>query len=209
MLRRYLRTYGPATLQDFKYWRGSRAPMRSAGGLRWSLSLATVAVGGSEQSILRADIDELLVRRPTRWQTACACSIASIPFCWHTKTSAGWCRPRITSRSFASPATSRASFSTAARHRHLALRAQGRGLTIVVEPLAASPGAWRKEERIAPRIAAYFDVPLQEIVEQPFFARHRAAHEPACSRVIYVAGGASTQPCLFACSNALPDNRRR
>lgn len=60
LLRRYLHTYGPATLQDYAYWHGG--PRASA--RRWWESLtdelATVSIDGVEMSLLRTDIDELL-----------------------------------------------------------------------------------------------------------------------------------------------------
>ena len=46
---------------------------------------------------------------------------------------------------------------------------KGRGLTLVVEPFGRIPKRVQgKVERIARRVAAFFDLPLQEIVERPF-----------------------------------------
>lgn len=60
MLRRYLHTYGPATPQDFAYWRGGKV----ASTQRWLTAIAdelvTVTVDGVEMLLLRTDIDELL-----------------------------------------------------------------------------------------------------------------------------------------------------
>ncbi|MCB0040747.1 MAG: winged helix DNA-binding domain-containing protein [Caldilinea sp.] len=169
MLRRYLRTYGPATLQDFKYWRG----VKSADAQRWWAAvepeLATVAVDGSEQSILRADIDELLAP-----SDALADSVRMLyrfdPFLLAHK-----------DKRWLVPAAHHKQVFRIAGHiegvildRGRAIATwryvrKGRGLTIVVEPFGRIPQrVRRKEERTAPRIAAYFDVPLQEIVEQPF-----------------------------------------
>jgi len=60
MLRRYLRAYGPATLQDFAYWGG----VQQATARQWWVALAPeitpVQVEGAEMMLLRADVDDLL-----------------------------------------------------------------------------------------------------------------------------------------------------
>lgn len=60
ILRRYLHTYGPATQQDFAYWRGGNV----ASTRRWLAAIAdelvTVMVDGVEMVLLRQDIDDLL-----------------------------------------------------------------------------------------------------------------------------------------------------
>lgn len=60
VLRRYLHTYGPATMQDFLYWRGAQ----SGPGRRWwaaaHADLAEVTVDGARQFIQRGDLDDLL-----------------------------------------------------------------------------------------------------------------------------------------------------
>lgn len=60
ILRRYLHTYGPATLQDFTYWRG----VTIASARRWwdavAGDLASVIVDGVEMYLRREDVDDLL-----------------------------------------------------------------------------------------------------------------------------------------------------
>ncbi|HAJ36072.1 MAG TPA: winged helix DNA-binding domain-containing protein [Chloroflexi bacterium] len=60
VLRRYLRAYGPATQQDFAYWRGGKVESTR----RWLAAiadeLATVTVNGVEMVLLREDVDDLL-----------------------------------------------------------------------------------------------------------------------------------------------------
>jgi hypothetical protein len=60
ILRRYLHAYGPATLQDFAYWRGDKR--ESARGWLAALEdeVTQVVVDGVEWLLLRRDIDELL-----------------------------------------------------------------------------------------------------------------------------------------------------
>lgn len=66
LARRYLRAYGPATLQDFAYWRG--APVANA--RRWVTALgdavAEVFVEGRALLALRADLEELAAPPPPR-----------------------------------------------------------------------------------------------------------------------------------------------
>ena len=61
VFRRYLRAYGPATIQDFAYWRGGG---KIEAARRWQAAIAdeliTVSVDGVEMFLLRADIDDLL-----------------------------------------------------------------------------------------------------------------------------------------------------
>ena len=60
VLRRYVRTYGPATQQDFAYWRGAKAESTR----RWLTAIANelmiVTVDGADMFLLQEDVDDLL-----------------------------------------------------------------------------------------------------------------------------------------------------
>ncbi len=66
IVRRYLRAYGPATLQDFAYWRGTQA----ATARKWFAALgdevAEVDVAGQPMLARRADLDALAAAPPER-----------------------------------------------------------------------------------------------------------------------------------------------
>jgi hypothetical protein len=67
LLRRYLRGYGPATLQDFAYWRGAGV----GNGRRWLQSLQNetteVDVDGQTMLLLADDLDILQAIEATEW----------------------------------------------------------------------------------------------------------------------------------------------
>jgi hypothetical protein len=67
LLRRYLAAYGPATIQDFAFWRGTGV----GNGRRWLKLLRTevmeVAVGDTTMLLLSQDIDELCEPVPEEW----------------------------------------------------------------------------------------------------------------------------------------------
>ena len=60
VLRRYLRAYGPATLQDFAYWHSGRMETARRWWAALEAELAPVMVDGAESFLLRADVDDLL-----------------------------------------------------------------------------------------------------------------------------------------------------
>ena len=66
IVRRYLRAYGPATLQDFAYWRGTQA----ATARKWFAALgdevAEVDVAGQPMLARRTDLDALAAAPPER-----------------------------------------------------------------------------------------------------------------------------------------------
>ena len=169
MLRRYLRAYAPATVQDFKYWRGAK----SADIQRWWAAvepdLAGVTVDGVEHVVLRDDVDELLIA-PDGLSNSVRMLYRFDPFLLAHK-----------DKRWLVPAAQHKQVFRIAGHiegvildRGRAIATwryvrKGRGLTIVVEPFGRIPKRVQaKVERIAPRIAAFFDLPLQEIVERPF-----------------------------------------
>jgi hypothetical protein len=67
LLRRYLRGYGPATIQDFSFWRGTKA----GNGRRWLQSLQNeiteVDVDGQTMLLLADDLDILQAIEATEW----------------------------------------------------------------------------------------------------------------------------------------------
>ncbi len=169
MLRRYLRAYAPATVQDFKYWRGAK----SADIQRWWAAvepdLAVVTVDGVEHVVLRDDVDDLLAA-PDGLSNSVRMLYRFDPFLLAHK-----------DKRWLVPAAHHKQVFRIAGHiegvildRGRAIATwryvrKGRGLTIVVEPFGRIPKRVQaKVERIAPRIAAFFDLPLQEIVERPF-----------------------------------------
>jgi hypothetical protein len=66
-LRRYLRAYGPATIQDFAFWRGTRV----SDGRRWLQQLKNevteVSVAGTVMLLLAQDMDDLCRPVPEEW----------------------------------------------------------------------------------------------------------------------------------------------
>jgi hypothetical protein len=59
-LRRYLRTYGPATIQDVSYWHGKRSEQVRTWWAALAPEIAAVQVDGAELYLLREDVDDLL-----------------------------------------------------------------------------------------------------------------------------------------------------
>jgi len=169
MLRRYLHAYAPATLQDFKYWRGIT---RTDAQRWWAVvepELAAVLVDGSEQFVLRGDLDELLgstdglthdvrmlyrfdplllAHRDKRWLVPAAHHKQVFRVAGHIEGIILECGRAIATWHY--------------------IR-KGRALIIAVEPFGhISQHVRNKVEYDAANIATYFDTPLQDIVEQPF-----------------------------------------
>lgn len=167
VLRRYLRTFAPATVHDFAYWRG--VPLEQA--RRWWAAiepeLAPVQVDGAELAMLRDDLDDLLApadalrgrvhmlhrfeplllgHKEKRW---------IVPASHHKQVFriAGHIEGVVLDGGVA-----------VATWRYTR---KARGLTITLEPFKKLPQRVRRAvDKQAQRVAAFFDLPLQEVEEK-------------------------------------------
>lgn len=165
-LRRYLSTYGPATVQDFSYWHGKRGkPVQ-----RWWAALAAemvaVQVDGAEMFLLRDDVDDLLAAaQPLHGSVHMLYRFEPLLLAHKEKR---WIVP---------PSHYKQVFRIAGHIEGIVLDAgytvatwrymrKARGLVIALEPFKKLPQRVRHAiEKQSHNVAAFFDLPLQEIVE--------------------------------------------
>ncbi|MFO7634544.1 MAG: winged helix DNA-binding domain-containing protein [Caldilinea sp.] len=166
-LRRYLRAYGPATIQDFAYWHGGRRePAR-----RWLAALepqlATVHVDGVELFLLREDVDDLLA--PAEELRRAVHMLYRFDPLLLAHKEKRWIVPASHHKQV---------FRIAGHIEGVVLDAgcavatwrytrKASGLAITLEPFKKLPQRVRRAiEKQAERIAAFFDLPLQAIIEE-------------------------------------------
>jgi len=166
-LRRYLHRYGPATLQDFAYWHGGRMELARRWWAALEPSLASVMVDGVEMFLLRDDIDDLQASAETsRGRVHMLYRFEPLLLAHKDKR---WVVP---------PAHHKQVFRIAGHIEGVVLDAgcavatwrylrKARGLTTTLEPFKKlSQRVRRAIEQQSLSIAAFFDLPLQEIVEE-------------------------------------------
>lgn len=170
--RRFLAAYGPATVQDFLYWRGAR----SEAGRRWLAKLGKqtreVDVEGSAMLLLAED-EEWLCASIATMPDADAWPVRLLyrfdPYLLAHKDKAWLVEPEFYKCIW-----------RPAGHIEGIVLVQGRaaatwrydrkaaGLAITVQPFVPFPAAVRREvECIAPEIAAFFALPLVDLSISP------------------------------------------
>ncbi len=164
LLRRFVHTYGPVTVNDFMYWRGGYAePARRWWGALQG-ELAAVAVEGVERFMLPADLDDL-AHPPQDLGEAVHMLYRFEPLLLGHKEK-GW---------IVAPEYHKRVFRIAGHIEGIVLdrgvavatwryERKARGLIIAVEPFAPLPAhVTAAIERQAVEIASFFDAPLLEI----------------------------------------------
>ncbi|MCC9075824.1 winged helix DNA-binding domain-containing protein [Litorilinea aerophila] len=167
--RRYLATYGPATAQDFAYWRG--APMGQA--RRWlnalEPELASVQVGGAELLALASDLEALASSPPEAeaWPVAMLYRFDPLLLAHRDK---GWVTAAQDYKKIWRPAGHIEGIVLAHGRAQATWRydRKAAGLHIRVEPFHPLPrhvsGAI---PRLAQAVADFFDLPLAELTLAP------------------------------------------
>lgn len=163
-LRRFLHTFGPATLQDFVYWRGPRG----SNGRRWWSALADelveVDVAGAPAFVLRADLDELLAPAAVdEWPVRLLYRFDPLLLAHKDRT---WILPDQHRQQVIRPAGHiegivlvRGQAAAAWRYTRKA-----GGLQVTVAPFHRLPATVRRQvEHIAAAIAAFFALPLADV----------------------------------------------
>ena len=167
VLRRYLRTFAPATVHDFAYWRG--VPLEQA--RRWWAAiepeLAPVQVDGAELAVLRDDLDDLLTPADALRGRVHMLHRFEPLLLGHKEKR--WIVPASHHKQV---------FRIAGHIEGVVLDAgcavatwrytrKARGLTITLEPFKKLPQRVRRAvEKQSQRVAAFFDLPLQEVEEK-------------------------------------------
>lgn len=161
VLRRYLHTYGPSTLQDFAYWRGVQG---GAGRTWWATlsdELVEVTVNGTRQFILRADLDDLLVpEAEMNWPVTMLYRFDPLLLAHKDK---GWIVPPAHYSQVWRPAGHIEGVVLAGGRAHATWRYERKssGLAITVFPFGRpSQKLQSKLETRARRVAAYFGLSL-------------------------------------------------
>ena len=164
LLRRFVHTYGPVTVNDFMYWRGGYAgPAR-----RWwelaAAELAAVELAGETRYLLPADLDDLL--HPADDLGAAVHMLYRFEPLLLGHKEKDW---------IVAPAHRKRVFRIAGHIEGIVLdggaavatwryERKARGLIIAVEPFAPLPAhVTAAIERQAVEIASFFDAPLLEI----------------------------------------------
>jgi hypothetical protein len=169
VMRRFFATYGPATLQDFAYWRsvtvGQARPWQAA----LQAELSTVEVAGQARLALRPDLEALTTPPPERSAWPVRMLYRFDPYLLAHKDK-GWVADTAFYSRIWRPAGHIEGIvlvhgRAAATWRY---DRKGRGLLITVTPFQKLPRSVLKAiEQIAPQIAAFFALPLVELVCEP------------------------------------------
>lgn len=170
LLRRYLHCYGPATVRDFAYWRGSH--LRSARRWRAALgdALVQVDLDGSPMLIPREDLETLLESPPPpeAWPVKLLYRFDPLLLAHKDK---GWLieperHPLIWRPAGHIEGTILVHGRIEGSWRY---DRRARGLTVTLRPFAPlSDGVREAAHAHAGGVAAFFDLPLDEIrTEQP------------------------------------------
>jgi hypothetical protein len=166
LARRYLHTYGPATVPDLKYWRSARA----GDAQRWMAALrgetVEVNVGGQPMLALRADLDALNEKPPARREWPVRMLYRFDPLLLGIKDRSWLMEPRYYKR-----------VSRPAGHIEGTLLEHGRvvgtwrynradsGLAITVYPFVPLPRQVKKAvEENAAGVAQFLGLPLNDLV---------------------------------------------
>ena len=166
LARRYLRTYGPATLRDLIYWRGALVDNARRCIAEMGDEVVEVSVRGQAMLALRADLDALNEKPPRRREWPVRMFYRFDPLLLGTKDRSWLMEPRYYKR-----------VSRPAGHIEGTLLEHGRvvgtwrydradnGLAITVYPFAPLPRQVRKAvEENAVGVAQFFGLPLNDLV---------------------------------------------
>lgn len=169
LMHRFLQSYGPATLHDFAYWRGSVMRSTRRWGEALGDTLAPVTVDGQPMLIPREDLESLCETPPPpeAWPVRLLYRFDPLLLSHRDK---GW---------LIEPEYHPAIWRPAGHIEGTILihgRIEGswrydrraRGLTVTLRPFAPLPDYAREAAHAhAAGVAAYFGVPLDEILTEP------------------------------------------
>lgn len=162
--RRYLHTYGPATLQDFTYWLGLKAPPARRSWRTVEDELVPVEVKGVRQYILHEDLAELTApAEPARWPVRLLYRFDPLLLAHKEKS---WVVPAAAYKQVWRSAGHIEGIVLARGQGVATWRyvRKGRGLVTTVTPFKRlAKVLTRKIERQAQQVASFFDLPLQSI----------------------------------------------
>jgi hypothetical protein len=166
VMRRYFATYGPASLADFAYWR--LVPVGQARGWLQALADELAEVEVEEQPMLarRADLAALLSDPPERAAWPVRMLYRFDPYLLAHKDKA-WVADQEVYKRIWRPAGHIEGIVLAHGRATATWRydRKGRGLVITVSPFQKLPGyVTRVIEKSAPKIAAFFALPLADLV---------------------------------------------
>ncbi len=166
LARRYLRTYGPATLRDLTYWRGALVGNARRCIAEMGDEVVEVSVSGQPMLALRADLDALNEKPSPRREWPVRMLYRFDPLLLGIKDKSWLVEPRFYKRVF-----------RPAGHIEGTLLERGRvagtwrydradsGLAITVYPFAPLPRQVKKAvEENAAGVAQFFGLPLNDLV---------------------------------------------
>lgn len=166
ILRRYLRAYAPATVQDFAYWRGIKRELARRWWSTFEAELMPVRVDGVEMFLMRDDVEDLLTPSEALRDSVHMLHRFDPLLLAHKEKR--WIVPTVHHKRV---------FRIAGHIEGVVLDGgvavatwrytrKARGLTITLEPFEKLPQRVRSAiETQSHRVAAFFDLPLREIIE--------------------------------------------
>jgi hypothetical protein len=165
VMRRFFAAYGPATIQDFSYWR--YVPLAQIRPWQQTLAaeLAEVEVEGRPMFVLRRDLEELMAQPPKRAAWPIKMLYRFDPYLLAHKDKA-WVTDSDFYKQIWRPAGHIEGIVLAHGRAVATWRydRKGRGLAITVKPFKKLPRyVQRAVEQHAPQIAAFFALPLLDI----------------------------------------------
>jgi hypothetical protein len=165
VMRRFFAAYGPATIQDFSYWR--YVPLAHIRPWQQTLAaeLTEVEVEGRPMFVLRSGLDELLAQPPERAAWPIQMLYRFDPYLLAHKDK-GWVTDSDFYKQIWRPAGHIEGIVLAHGRAAATWRydRKGRGLVITVAPFKKLPrSVQRAVEQRAPQIALFFGAPLLDI----------------------------------------------
>jgi hypothetical protein len=166
VLQRYLDSYGPATLHDFGYWRGIATTKAKAWFQTLAPELVEVQVNGQTAYLPKHALEEALLPPPPAeaWPVRMLYRFDAYLLGHHNK---DWVIPPAYNKTVIRPAGHIEGIVVVKGQAAGTWRydRKGSGLIITVYPYKSFPKYVLKQvEKNAKGVAAYFDVPLQELI---------------------------------------------
>ncbi|RIK41476.1 MAG: winged helix DNA-binding domain-containing protein [Chloroflexi bacterium] len=165
VMRRFFAAYGPATMQDFSYWRYVPQGQTRSWQQTLAAELAEVEVEGRRMFVLRRDLDELLAQPPERAAWPVKMLYRFDPYLLAHKDKA-WVADTAFYKQIWRPAGHIEGIVLVHGRAVATWRydRKGRGLVVTVAPFKKLPRyVQRAVEKQAPQVAVFFSLPLLDI----------------------------------------------